>query len=184
VETPVTKRRRAWLATLVAVAAFAFIVFMIYEGAVPRREQLIEFHAKGLLQPGPQRVTRVEIDKGEKKIGFVRAKTGWLREPDQQPAAAKLAEVLTMATQFMHTAAPVQEVSKKDYPSGGIKEFGLDQPRISVTLWDGNTPILTAHFGGNNPTGILQYMKLEGRDEVYVMSGFVGSQWEKVAAGD
>ena len=39
--------------------------------------------------------------------------------------------------------------------------------------------MLGAEFGAPNPQRVLQYMKLGGRDQVYLMSRFIGEEWEK-----
>jgi hypothetical protein len=39
--------------------------------------------------------------------------------------------------------------------------------------------VLGAEFGTPNPQKVLQYMKVQGRDQVYLMSRFVGEDWEK-----
>jgi hypothetical protein len=39
--------------------------------------------------------------------------------------------------------------------------------------------LLGAEFGSPNPQKVLQYMKLQGREQVYLMSRFIGEKWEK-----
>ncbi len=34
-----------------------------------------------------------------------------------------------------------------------------------------------ARFGGTNPEGFLQYMRIEGDSRVYLMSRFIGAEW-------
>jgi len=43
--------------------------------------------------------------------------------------------------------------------------------------------VLGAEFGTPNPQQVLQYMKLEGRDQVFLMSRFVGEEWERALRG-
>jgi hypothetical protein len=40
-------------------------------------------------------------------------------------------------------------------------------------------PVVGAEFGALNPQKVLQYMKLRGQGEVYLMSRFVGQEWEQ-----
>jgi hypothetical protein len=61
----------------------------------------------------------------------------------------------------------------------GLREFGLDPPGYTAILYRGNTPVLGAEFGAPNPQKVLQYMKLQGRDQVFLMSRFIGEEWEK-----
>jgi len=64
-----------------------------------------------------------------------------------------------------------------------LREFGLDKPVLSFTLSDGAAPVLGAHFGGLNPEKFLQYMAVDGRQDLYLMSLFVGQFWSDIAGG-
>jgi len=44
-------------------------------------------------------------------------------------------------------------------------------------------PVLRAHFGGLNPDKFLQYMAVDGRPELFLMSLFVGQYWSDIADG-
>jgi len=55
----------------------------------------------------------------------------------------------------------------------------LDPPRYTATLYRRGTAVLAAEFGAPNPQKVLQYMKLMGRDQVFLMSRFVGEEWEQ-----
>jgi len=54
----------------------------------------------------------------------------------------------------------------------------LDPPRYTATLYRRGTAVLGAEFGAPNPQKVLQY-KLMGRDQVFLMSRFVGGEWEQ-----
>ena len=58
--------------------------------------------------------------------------------------------------------------------SGSIRP--ATPPRSSIAE---TPPLLGAEFGAPNPQKVLQYMKLQGRDQVYLMSRFIGEEWEK-----
>jgi hypothetical protein len=42
---------------------------------------------------------------------------------------------------------------------------------------EGTSPVLTARFGGHNPEGFLQYMRLDGDQRLYLMSRFIGAEF-------
>jgi hypothetical protein len=79
----------------------------------------------------------------------------------------------------MHVAPPIRVMARAEWAPAGLREFGLDPPGYTATLYRGDTRVLGADFGAPNPQKVLQYMKLEGRDEVYLMSRFVGQEWEQ-----
>ena len=60
-------------------------------------------------------------------------------------------------------------------------EYGLARPVVSIALFEGSRPILSAHFGARNPDGYLQYVRLDGRPELLLLSRFVGAEWQAVA---
>jgi Domain of unknown function (DUF4340) len=154
---------------------------MIITGSELESTQLVKFEAKGVMQMAPEQVTAVEIDfKGST---YKLARTGpqaWVRQAGGA-LDAKLGADASMAVQFMNTAGPAREMTAEELPNADMKAFGLDPARLSVTLYAGPTQVLTAHFGANNPGGMLQYMRIDGRTEVFLMSRFVGSQWEQLA---
>jgi hypothetical protein len=61
----------------------------------------------------------------------------------------------------------------------GLREFGLDPPGFTALLYHRDRRVVGAEFGAPNPQKVLQYMKLQDRDEVYLMSRFVGQEWEQ-----
>ena len=42
--------------------------------------------------------------------------------------------------------------------------------------------MIAVNFGIDNPEGSAQYMSVDGRDGVYLISRFVGTEWSAVAA--
>jgi hypothetical protein len=68
-----------------------------------------------------------------------------------------------------------------EFKGAEAKQFGLDQPRLSIVLFEGDRPVLGAHFGGRNPDGMLEYVMVEGRRELYLLSRFVGEEWDAAA---
>lgn len=172
--------RFAWAGA--SLAAVAFLVVMAVSGALPQQRQLVKFEAKGLMSQAPERITRVEIDKAGKTVAFVRSGGNWLREgggPLPQAAADKL----SMAVQVMHTSGPVRVMAPEEYRGTDPREFGLAPPQLSIRLYEGNAPALHAAFGNLNPEKFLQYMAVEGRPQLYLMSLFVGEFWAAVAEG-
>jgi len=173
--------KRWWPAAAGAVAVL-FIAAMIVTGSQLESTQLVKFKAKGVMQLAPEQVTAVEIDfKGST---YKLTRTGpqeWVR-PVGGVLDAKLGADASMAVQFMNTSGPAREMTADELPNADMKAFGLEPARVSVTLYAGPAQVLTAHFGANNASGLLQYMRVDGRTEVFLMSRFVGSQWEQLAS--
>jgi hypothetical protein len=171
------------LAALAAIAAVAYLGVMAFTGALPQSRQRARFEAKGVMQVAPERVARVELARGADRAVFVRGSGGgWTRE-GAGALAPPLAEKLSMAVQFMHTAGPVRVLEPTELGGADPREFGLDRPALSIALHADAGLVLRAQFGGRNPDDMLQYMAIEGRAGLVLMSRFVGQEWLAVAEG-
>jgi len=101
---------------------------------------------------------------------------GWLREGQRVPAA--LGKQADLATRFMHTAKPVRVLSADELAGVAQDQYGFGQDALCATLNLAGGGTLGACFGALTPEGSLQYMRIDGREELYLMSGFVGEAWE------
>ena len=114
-----------------AMVALAFLVVMVVVGALPQQKQLVKFEAKGVLRLAPEQVNKVAIRAGDRAGLFVRTGDGWARE-DGKPLDADTAKRLSMAVQFMNTSGPVRVLEPTEFKGTDAKQFGLDQPRLSI----------------------------------------------------
>lgn len=173
--------RRYWPA-LAAIFALLYLSIMLLTGALPQRNQLIRYEAKGLLTIDPERITRVSIQRAEKSVQLLREQQHWVRQ-NQSPTQldTTLMQTLNRAVKFMHTSNPVRVLSGTEVQTDNLASFGLAPARLSVILADTEGMVLQAAFGGSNSDGFLQYLRLQGHDELYLMSRFVGKEWETVA---
>lgn len=174
-------RARNILSAATAVLATGYLVLMVVVGALPEQRQLVKFEAKGVMQIPPERIGTVALRAGQRSAVFTRTPDGgWARDNGAalDPALAKR---LSLAVQFMNTSGPVRVLQPAEFQGTNPHEFGLDQPRFSIALFEGSRPVLTAHFGGRNPDDFLQYVKVDGRPELFLISRFVGNEWEAVA---
>jgi hypothetical protein len=164
-----------------ALLAVTFMVAMVLTGSLPETRQLARFEAKGVLTVSPEHVRRVELTMGGHTVTFVRGPNhGWARSGSQDTAVGELVDHLNLAVLVMHTSGPVRVMRRDDYHGVALQEFGLERPRFSVILSDGQGVLLEASFGAHNPQEMLQYVQLKGRDEVYLLSRFVGQAWEHI----
>jgi hypothetical protein len=176
---PTLTTRSLWTA-IAAFLALAFLVVMVVTGALPRQQQLVKFKAKGVMQLAPERISTVALRSGERSVVFVRTPDGGWARDGGAPLDPAVAKRLALAVQFMNTSGPVREMEPAEYQKTNPHEFGLDRPQLSIALFEGTRPVLTAHFGGRNPDGYLQYVTVEGRRELFLLSRFVGEEWDAV----
>jgi hypothetical protein len=174
--------RRFWMPAA-ALVALTYLVIMLAAGALPERRHLVHSEANGVLSLAPESIRRVTVAAQGLPAVFVREANGWIREGDATPVDGALAETIDRAVKFMHTANPVRTLAPEEIADTPLSEFGLDRPRLAITLEDPGGVVLVAEFGGPNNDGLLQYMRLRDRGEVYLMSGFVGKEWQAVVEG-
>jgi hypothetical protein len=176
VAAAVTEWRRK-LRPLLATIAFAYLVVMVVNGAIPVQRQFVRFEPKGVLKMAPERIARVEISRGTKRLTLLRTGDRQWKTVEGTDIGAAGSRV-SMAVQMMHTSRPVREMAEAELVGVDTTPFGLDPPKLAATLYDETGgPALTARFGARNPEDYLQYMRLEGDARLYLMSRFVGEEW-------
>ena len=169
------KRSLVW--SLAALASIGYLSAMVIGGALPELRTRVKFEAQGVMTVAPERIDRVEIERGATRVALARTGGGWSREGGDvlpAPVAAKV----SLAVQYMRTAGPVRVMTAEEIRGLSPAEFGLAPPQLSVTLFAGPQRVLRARFGARNAEDLLQYMTLDGRDDLILMSRFVGQQWE------
>jgi hypothetical protein len=178
---PTVARRRV-LGLGGALLAVAFLTAMALSGRMRENAQLVRFVAAGVLQEPPAAVDRIELAAPARRWVFTRTVGGWQVEPGSHPVAASLAAHLDDSIKFMHASAPIRVMDRTEWAQQGLREFGLEPAAYSAVLFNGDRRLLAVGFGSPNPQRVLQYMRIEGGDQVYVMSRFVGAEWEQALA--
>jgi hypothetical protein len=177
-----TLTRRRLLALGGAALGVGFLVAMTLSGHVRESRQFVRFVAAGVLREAPADVDRVELTAGQRRWVFRRSSAAWRLEPGSREVSRSLATHLDDSVKFMHVSAPIRVLERSEWAEQGLHEFGLDRPAYVATLYHGERRLLAAGFGSPNPQKVLQYMHLDGRDQVYVMSRFIGEEWELALA--
>jgi len=175
--------RWRWLGPTAALLAVGLLVLMVFSGQLRDSRQLVRFQAAGVMSEAPAEIDRVELRAPAGQWVFVRGPGGWRTARDGQPLPGATTTSLDDSIKFMHVSAPVRVMERAEWSPIGLREFGLDPPGYTATLYHRGVVVLGAEFGTPNPQQVLQYMKLEGRDQVYLMSRFVGEEWERAIRG-
>jgi hypothetical protein len=174
-----TRRRR--LGRLVAATlAAGFLVAMALSGRVRDSGQFVRFSPAGVLTSAPTEIDRVEVNGTGRRWVFTRAAAGWRMEPDTRPVPPAVASHLDDALKFLHASGPIRVLEQREWSEHGLREFGLDPPLYSAALFRDRRQVLAVAFGSENPQKVLQYMRVDGRDQILVMSRSMGREWEQV----
>jgi hypothetical protein len=159
-----------------------FLAVMALSGRGRDSGQLVRFVPAGVLAEVPARVDRIELAAPARRWVFRRTAGEWQMEPGSHPVPRSIATHLEDSIKFLHVSAPVRVMERTEWAAQGLGEFGLDPPAYSASLFQEGRRLLAVAFGSPNPQKVLQYMRIEGRDQIFVMSRFVGQEWEQVLA--
>jgi hypothetical protein len=175
-------RGGALLATA-SLCAVGFLLVMTLSGRTRPMQSLVKFEAAGLMRETPDRIDRVEVAAEGRRLAFIRRQSRWTFTDPAAEVTAGARSHLETSLRFMHVTAPVRVLSRDEYQDEALGEYGLRPPRYSVSLYEGSHAVLTTRFGGRNPQNLFQYVRVDGRDEVYLLPVFVGREWEALAEG-
>ena len=179
---------------LAAAAALVYLVVMAVSGALPRHRQLVTFEAAGPLTVAPTAVRMLTLAHDGRVVALARADGGWLaRRLDRAGSAQEplkldreASERLDMAIQMLHTSRPIRRLDATEAdPARDGAAFGLDGDRLTARLElvdeAGTAARFGVRFGARNPEDTAQYLTIDDRPGILLMSRFVGTQWEAVA---
>ena len=166
------------LHTVLAAVALAYLVAMVATGARPRQAQFVAFEAAGVMAADPATVATVELQAGARRWLLQHTAQGWRVGP--QPLAESATAHLELALKFLHTARPVRSLQGDDVAEAA--EYGLASPalRAALSMRDGTR--FAVDFGDPSSDGMLQYLRVDGDSGTYLMSRFVGEEWQAVSA--
>ena len=176
------RRRSSAFLVAAALLALCYLSAMVIVGNLPEQRQLVKFEARGVMQTPPDQISRIELIQAGRREFLDRdpKATRWSKA-DGTIMSANAAAHLTMAVQMMNTSGPVKEIPDRDLRGIDRGPFGLDQPIVEAALYQGDAAVIRMRFGNVNPEGYLQYMSVDGRPQVFLMSRFVGEEWKKAA---
>jgi hypothetical protein len=169
---------RPLLPIALAAVALGYLAAMVLTGAQPVHRQRVAFEAKGVLATPPERIRRLEISRGAERVSLLRTgETTWARG-DGAPVDPEAGRQVSMAVQMMHTSAPTRLLAAEELEGIDPTGFELASPRVAASLYAADQEVpLTARFGARNPDGYMQYMNVDGRPGIYLVSRFVGDTW-------
>lgn len=169
-------RRVAWPSA--AVLAAAFIVVLAFHGQRPG-PGLVPFEAGGLMALPPERIEEVEVEADGKRWRLRRGAEGTWSVTQGPPVVAGDPQAqIERGLRLLHVSGPERTLTREELGGAAAGEFGLAPPELTVRARGGSSSVFTVHFGRKNPLGLARYARVEGRDEVVLLPGFVAEAWE------
>lgn len=105
-------------------------------------------------------------ETSQEAVSLIRKSNIWYYEEDEEFPIDQ-----EYVTSMVKTAAEVTANRTVDNPSEDLSEYGLDNPLTTVTLKLGSGKQEVFYIGSYNQAVEGYYLKLEGSDKIYVVSG-------------
>lgn len=147
--------KRPVLWGIASLASIGYLGAMVVTGALPELRSHVKFEARGVTTVVPERIDRLEIEREGMRLVLARTPTGGWSRKGGEALAATVADKVSIAVQYMHTAAPVRFMTAEETSGSAPAAFGLERPRLSVALYAGSQRVLLGHFGAHNPADML-----------------------------
>lgn len=156
------KPRTTLILVLAALLLGGLVVLDYYKGtpteeAKTRRKRILDFQARD--------ITRIELAQTNQTIVLEKSDDRWqLKQPLQARASHTAVSSMLDELEF---AERTRTLSGNDLDATSLKDFGLDFPRLTVTLHGRKAP-MTLHVGHETPTKDELYAQVKGRQEVLI----------------
>jgi hypothetical protein len=131
----------------------------------------------GVLSFSVDRIARIEFSAGEHPAVFIRGpQGGW--GADGVPVGPVAAGHIDTAVRLLTISAPSRVLSASEYSLDRLAEYGLDPPRFSLAVAEADGNIARVAFGADTPAQNMQYVRVVGRPELYLLPRDVGEEWQ------
>jgi hypothetical protein len=158
----------------------ALIVAISLTGKWPTSPWLIRVSAdaKGVLELPAALVTRIEVSAGEKEVVVLehRPTGGWVVNGGETGAAT--AQHVDTALHILNVSKPLRTLKPDEYTAAQFAAFGLDPPRMRISVFAADAKANTVIFGEATPAQNAQYVLVVGRPILYLLQRYVGVEWQ------
>jgi hypothetical protein len=169
-------------ATYAGIGAAGLMIALIgaisLTGEWPTSGWLVHPGVKGILDLPSAQVRRLEISAAEKDVVAFehRASGGWLVNGDETEPA--IAQHVDRALRMLNVSNPTRTLKPDEYNATDVATFGLDPPRMVVSVFASDGKANAVAFGEATPAQNAQYVRVIGRPNVYLLPHFVGVEWQ------
>lgn len=160
----------AGCATVVLLAGIAL------SGRWPTDSPLERPKNQGIVSLPADLVSHIELSAGDTEILFQHQRTGWLVNGAETERA--VSDHIDTALRMMNVSNPMRVLKPGEYTTTELADFGLDPPRllVSIATTSGQTRGVT--FGETTPAQNAQYARVIGQPNLYLLSRYVGVEWQ------
>ncbi len=175
---PASLMRHAWI--VAATLAAGFLAVLAFHGE-RANTSMAKFQPAGFMAHlTVTDVRSIEVLAGGKRWQFARGGDGrWSASAAPSALPPDLGARLDQALGLLRNAGAERVMTPEELGAQPLADFGLDPPRLSITVHAGASTTLSAAFGNANPIGLARYARISGQDGVALLPAYVVEAWEK-----
>ena len=164
-----------------AIAMIALIGAISLTGRWPSGEIILPApEVRGILAVPADQVALVQVSAGAKDLVFRhRSDGGWLVNGLETEKA--VSDHIDAALRLLNVSSPPRVLKPGDYSAVQAADFGLDPPHLLVFVVANTGKTSSVTFGEPTPAQNAQYVRVIGQPNLYLLSRYVGVEWELAA---
>lgn len=160
--------RNTFLLALIFVALGAYLYFVEFERAAEEAKKKTLFSFK------PKEVTKVELTYPDRQIVVQKEDGAWRLTAPIEAAADKVA-----VDNLVRAVADCEVKKSLDDVPENLAPFGLDTPKVTVTLTLGDHALPAIRVGKTSPIGYSTYIQRADEPKIYLTGSAFQSGMEK-----
>jgi hypothetical protein len=165
------------LAVVAACLMASLLGVIAVTGRWPTDAPRTHLKTGGVLSFSVHRIARIEFSAGEHLAVFIREpQGGW--GANGVPVRPVAADHIDTAVRLLTISAPSRVLSASEYSPDQLAEYGLDPPRFILAVAEADGNIARVAFGADTPAQNMQYVRVVGRSELYLLPRDVGEEWQ------
>jgi Domain of unknown function (DUF4340) len=172
--------KRAGLAGLSAAIIILLIGLLALAGGFGGADQLGHFDGRGIAKIDPGQIIQVDWRRGDDHVALHRSEGGaW--SLNDRTAPKEVEDHIGAALNFVAVSEPARALGADELNGVHLADFGLAPAAYTVALRAAGGSVTTFDFGELNPVGVSQYVRIDGRPQLYLLPRYVGSEWAVAA---
>ncbi len=173
----VNNRAARLVGVAAALAMVAVLAGISFTGRWPTDASLERVTGNGIITLPAEQIARVEVSAGDRNLVFEhRAGGGWAADGTDMVAAEN--KHIDNAIRFLNVSDPRRTMHPGEYNAAKIIEFGLDPPKMLVSLVSRSGKRNSITFGEETPAANSQFVHVLGRPTIDLLSRYVGVEWQ------
>ncbi|MBX5472246.1 MAG: DUF4340 domain-containing protein [Acetobacteraceae bacterium] len=175
---PLKRRTRAIYTGFAAgLAMIALIAAISFTGRWPEDMSREGTPLVGILNIPAKNIERITLEAGGDKTVFERRGAHLWRSNGADLGAA-IAGHIDLGLRLLNVSSPLRVLDEAEYSREKLAEFGLASPRLRLELFQSTGAPTEVIFGENTPTQTTQFARLTGQPQIYLLSRYVGTEWQ------